>query len=83
MNEAPVFTENSLINVNDPLEQQGFFVRVDTSENSTLFTIRIVRIQKVIVSLTHWVCFRTSTFLFSIFRLIPQVHLWWIHLPGE
>ena len=36
VNEAPVFTENSLINVNDPfLEQQGFFVRVDTSENST------------------------------------------------
>jgi alpha-tubulin suppressor-like RCC1 family protein len=36
VNEAPVFTENSLINVNDPFfEQQGFFVRVDTPENST------------------------------------------------
>ena len=42
MNEAPVFTENSLINVNDPfLEQQGFFKEL-TLRRPTLFMIRIV-----------------------------------------
>ena len=36
VNEAPVFTENSLLNVSDPFfEQQGYFVRVDIPENST------------------------------------------------